>query len=89
VGSIRKVIDIGGFFYINEYFEVWGSIMRSRGLVAYVDRMLNTGTTVIRVPKRLWVGAGKDEIEEAVALARINKVKLIFEGGPVYDFREK
>jgi len=50
--------------------------------------MLNTGTTVIRVPRSLWTRAGKDEIEEAVALARINKVKLIFEGGPVYDFRK-
>ena len=63
-------------------------IMRPRKLVRYVDSMLNTGTTVIRVPRSLWTRAGKDEIEEAVALARINKVKLIFEGGPVYDFRK-
>lgn len=63
--------------------------MRSRKLVRYVDRMLNAGTTVIRIPKSLWTKAGRDEIEEAVALARINKVKLIFESGPIFDFRKK
>jgi len=51
--------------------------------------MLNAGTTVIRIPKSLWTKAGRDEIEEAVALARINKVKLIFESGPIFDFRKK
>ena len=63
--------------------------MYARPLVRYVDYALRTGATVIKVPRELWIRAGKDEIREVITLAKLNKVMIIFEDGPVYDFREK
>jgi len=49
-------------------------------LVEYVNAMINLNVTVIVVPKELRIGASKEELRHARALAKINGVKLVLEG---------